>query len=241
MKRPDGRMADELRPVKITTDINIYAEGSVLIETGNTKVICTATVEEKVPPFLENRGLGWVTAEYAMLPRATDNRKKRSISNLKMDGRASEIQRLIGRSLRAVTDQIALGPRQIIIDCDVLQADGGTRCASITGGFLALWQACRRLLENQTISRMPITAQAAAVSVGIYKNVPVLDLNYAEDSHAMVDCNIIMTSGGEFIEVQGTGEGRPYTGDELQQMLALGAKGCAELCDIQNRYMTEKL
>ena len=196
MQRPDGRTKGAMRPVKITTDYTMYAEGSVLVEMGNTKVICTASVEEKVPPFLEGKGLGWVTAEYAMLPRATNTRKKRDIKSLKLDGRSSEIQRLIGRALRAVVDREALGERQIIIDCDVIQADGGTRCASITGGFVALWLACKKLLADGVIEKMPLTAQVAAVSVGIFEDEAVLDLNYAEDSHAIVDCNVVMTSKG---------------------------------------------
>ena len=190
MQRPDGRTKGAMRPVKITTDYTMYAEGSVLVEMGNTKVICTASVEEKVPPFLEGKGLGWVTAEYAMLPRATSTRKKRDIKSLKLDGRSSEIQRLIGRALRAVVDREALGERQITIDCDVIQADGGTRCASITGGFVALWLACKKLLADGVIEKMPLTAQVAAVSVGIFEDEAVLDLNYAEDSHAIVDCNV---------------------------------------------------
>lgn len=204
MTRPDGRAKDEMRPVKLTTGFTMYAEGSVLAEMGNTRVICTASVEEKVPPFLEGKGLGWVTAEYAMLPRSTNTRKKRDIKSLKLDGRSSEIQRLIGRALRAVVDREALGERQITIDCDVIQADGGTRCASITGGYAALYLACRKLVDEGVIEKMPLTAAVSAVSVGIFEDEAVLDLNYAEDSHAIVDCNVVMTSKGEFIEVQGT-------------------------------------
>ena len=235
--RPDGRALDEMRPVKITTGFTMYAEGSVLVEMGNTKVICTASVDEKVPPFLEGKGLGWVTAEYAMLPRATNTRKKRDIKSLKLDGRSSEIQRLIGRALRAVVDREALGERQIIIDCDVIQADGGTRCASITGGYVALWLACKKLLDEGGIEKMPLTAEVSAVSVGVYNGKAVLDLNYAEDSHAIVDCNVVMTSKGEFIEVQGTGEGRPFTQDELHQLLALGETGCKALCAMQRKTL----
>lgn len=241
MHRPDGRMPDVLRPVKITTDYTMYAEGSVLVEMGNTKVICTASVEDKVPPFLEGKGLGWVTAEYAMLPRATNTRKKRDIKSLKLDGRSSEIQRLIGRSLRAVVDREALGERQITVDCDVIQADGGTRCASITGGFVALWLACKKLLDDGVIAKMPLSAQVAAVSVGIFEDEAILDLNYAEDSHAIVDCNVVMTSAGQFIEVQGTGEGRPFSDGELQQLLALGRAGCQALCQAQCAAMGESL
>ena len=233
MTRPDGRAKDEMRPVKLTTGFTMYAEGSVLAEMGNTKVICTASVEEKVPPFLEGKGLGWVTAEYAMLPRSTNTRKKRDIKSLKLDGRSSEIQRLIGRALRAVVDREALGERQITIDCDVIQADGGTRCASITGGYAALY------LAEGVIEKMPLTAAVSAVSVGIFEDEAVLDLNYAEDSHAIVDCNVVMTSKGEFIEVQGTGEGRPFTRNELDQLLALGEQGCSRLCEIQRSVLGE--
>ena len=201
--------------------------------------ICTASVEEKVPPFLEGKGLGWVTAEYAMLPRATSTRKKRDIKSLKLDGRSSEIQRLIGRALRAVVDREALGERQITIDCDVIQADGGTRCASITGGYAALYLACRKLVDEGVIEKMPLTAAVSAVSVGIFEDEAVLDLNYAEDSHAIVDCNVVMTSKGEFIEVQGTGEGRPFTRNELDQLLALGEQGCSRLCEIQRSVLGE--
>ena len=236
MTRPDGRAKDEMRPVKLTTGFTMYAEGSVLAEMGNTKVICTASVEEKVPPFLEGKGLGWVTAEYAMLPRSTNTRKKRDIKSLKLDGRSSEIQRLIGRAL---VDREALGERQITIDCDVIQADGGTRCASITGGYAALYLACRKLVDEGVIEKMPLTAAVSAVSVGIFEDEAVLDLNYAEDSHAIVDCNVVMTSKGEFIEVQGTGEGRPFTRNELDQLLALGEQGCSRLCEIQKSVLGE--
>lgn len=235
MQRPDGRTPGAMRSVKITPNYTMHAEGSVLIEMGNTKVICTASVEESVPPFLKDTGLGWVTAEYAMLPRATNTRKKRDIKNLKLDGRSSEIQRLIGRSLRAVVDRKALGERQIIVDCDVIQADGGTRCASITGGFVALWLACNKLMEEGVIRTMPLTAQVAAVSVGIFEDEAVLDLNYAEDSHAIVDSNIVMTSKGDFIEVQGTGEGRPFTESELKKLLGLSKRGISRLCKAQSK------
>ena len=231
MTRPDGRAKDEMRPVKLTTGFTMYAEGSVLAEMGNTRVICTASAEEKVPP--------WVTAEYAMLPRSTNTRKKRDIKSLKLDGRSSEIQRLIGRALRAVVDREALGERQITIDCDVIQADGGTRCASITGGYAALYLACRKLVDEGVIEKMPLTAAVSAVSVGIFEDEAVLDLNYAEDSHAIVDCNVVMTSKGEFIEVQGTGEGRPFTRNELDQLLALGEQGCSRLCEIQKSVLGE--
>lgn len=239
MARPDLRRNDEMRKVKITPNYTMYAEGSVLIEVGNTKVICTASVEDKVPPFLEGQGLGWVTAEYSMLPRATNTRKKRDIKSLKLDGRSSEIQRLIGRSLRAVLDREALGERQITVDCDVIQADGGTRCASITGGFVALWLACKKLLDEGKIEKMPLTSQVSAISVGIFEDEAVLDLNYAEDSRAIVDCNVVMTGAGEFVEIQGTGEGRPFTKDELNRLLSLGKKGTAKLCREQKKITGE--
>ena len=239
MARPDFRRNDEMRKVKITPHYTMYAEGAVVIEMGNTKVICTASVEEKVPPFLEGQGLGWVTAEYAMLPRATGTRKKRDIKNLRLDGRSSEIQRLIGRSLRAVVDRKALGERQVTVDCDVIQADGGTRCASITGGFVALWLACKKLLDEGKIEKMPLTSPVSAVSVGIFKDEAVLDLNYAEDSHAIADCNVVMTGAGDFVEIQGTGEGRPFTKDELNKLLSLGKKGTAKLCREQKKITGE--
>lgn len=239
MARPDLRRNDEMRKVKITPNYTMYAEGSVLIEVGNTKVICTASVDEKVPPFLEGKGLGWVTAEYAMLPRSTQTRKKRDIKSLKLDGRSSEIQRLIGRALRSVVDREALGERQITIDCDVIQADGGTRCASITGGFVALWLACKKLLDESKITKMPLTSQVSAVSVGIYEDEPILDLDYAEDSNAIVDCNIVMTGAGDFVEIQGTGEGRPFTKEELNKLISLGKKGTAKLCREQKKITGE--
>ena len=239
MARPDLRRNDEMRKVKIIKDYTMYAEGSVLICVGNTKVICNASVEENVPPHVKGTGKGWVTAEYNMLPRATNTRNRRDISKLKLNGRSAEIQRLIGRSLRAVTDMEALGERQITVDCDVIQADGGTRCASITGGYAALDLACRKLVDEGVIEKMPLTAAVSAVSVGIFEDEAVLDLNYAEDSHAIVDCNVVMTSKGEFIEVQGTGEGRPFTRNELDQLLALGEQGCSRLCEIQKSVLGE--
>lgn len=239
MARPDLRRNDEMRKVKITPNYTMYAEGSVLIEIGNTKVICTASVDEKVPPFLEGKGLGWVTAEYAMLPRSTHTRKKRDIKSLKLDGRSSEIQRLIGRALRSVVDREALGERQITVDCDVIQADGGTRCASITGGFVALWLACKKLLDEGKITKIPLTSQVSAVSVGIYEDEPILDLDYAEDSNAIVDCNVVMTGAGDFVEIQGTGEERPFTKEELNKLLSLGKKGTAKLCREQKKITGE--
>lgn len=235
MARIDQRRSDEMRPVTITTGYTMHAEGSVLIEVGNTRVLCNATVEDKVPPFLQGSGLGWVTAEYAMLPRATNTRSPRDIARLKLNGRSAEIQRLIGRSLRSVLDREALGERQIIIDCDVIQADGGTRCASITGGYVALWLACRTLVERGEVSRIPLTGQVAAVSVGISEGEPILDLCYAEDSQAQADCNIVMTGTGDFVELQCTGEERPFTKEELSRLLALGRKGTARLCREQRK------
>ena len=238
MIRADGRSCGESRPVEITTGFIKFAEGSALIRCGDTVVLCNASVEDRVPPHVRP-GRGWVTAEYAMLPRSTNTRKKRDIKSLKLDGRSSEIQRLIGRALRAVVDREALGERQITIDCDVIQADGGTRCASITGGYAALYLACRKLVDEGVIEKMPLTAAVSAVSVGIFEDEAVLDLNYAEDSHAIVDCNVVMTSKGEFIEVQGTGEGRPFTRNELDQLLALGEQGCSRLCEIQKSVLGE--
>ena len=238
MNRPDGRKPGEMRRVKITPDYIIHPEGSVLIEMGSTKVICNATVEDKVPPFLVGKGLGWVTAEYSMLPRATNTRSPRDISKLKLNGRSAEIQRLIGRSLRAVVDREALGERQIVVDCDVIQADGGTRCASITGGYVALWLACKRLLDEGKIERMPLTDQVAAVSVGVYQDEPILDLCYEEDSHAIVDSNVIMTGAGAFVEVQGTGEGRPYTREELDNVVKVTAPAIYKMIDAQKAIVT---
>ncbi len=235
--RADGRKNDELRNVKITTDYIIHPEGSVLIEMGNTKVICNATVEENVPPFKKDTGEGWITAEYAMLPRATGTRNKRDISRLKQNARGVEIQRLIGRALRAAVDLSLLGERAIIVDCDVIQADGGTRTASVTGGFVALYLACRRLLEAGEIDKNPVVNFVSAVSVGIVDGVPQLDLCYEQDSHADVDMNVIMTDKGEFVEVQGTGEENTFTMDELLRLLELAKKGSEELQKIQKEVL----
>lgn len=234
MERIDGRKNDEIRTVKITPNFTVHAEGSVLIEMGGTKVICTASVEEKVPPFLKDTGLGWVTAEYAMLPRATHTRKARDIKKLRLDGRSSEIQRLIGRALRAVVDRKALGERQITIDCDVIQADGGTRCASITGGYVALHLACEMLVREGKLQAMPLKEKVVAISVGIFQNEAILDLCYEEDSNAAVDCNIVMTENGQIIEIQGTGEERPFTEAELAAMMKLGKMGIIALTSEQN-------
>src|SRR5947209_7405665 len=232
-QRLDNRTVDQLRNTKITPNISPYAEGSALIEVGGTKVICTASVEERVPMFLRNKGLGWVTAEYAMLPRATNTRTQRETQ--RPSGRTAEIQRLIGRSLRAIVDMKKLGERQIFLDCDVIQADGGTRCASITGAYVALALACRRMLKIGQISQNPVLSEVAAVSVGIMEGTPVLDLAYAEDSAAEVDMNIVCTGEGKFIELQGTAEREPFTREQMDEMLLLADAGIKQLFAIQ-RY-----
>jgi ribonuclease PH len=233
--RPDNRTYDQLRNTKITPNISPYAEGSALIEVGGTKVICTASVEDRVPMFLRNKGLGWVTAEYAMLPRATNTRTQRETQ--RPSGRTQEIQRLIGRSLRAVVDTKMLGERQIYIDCDVIQADGGTRCASITGAYVALALACRRLLKQGTIKMSPIISEVAAVSVGIIEGTTVLDLAYAEDSTADVDMNIVCTGAGKFIELQGTAEREPFSREQMDEMLVLAEAGVNRLFEIQRQAL----
>lgn len=234
-QRPDSRALDQLRNTKITPNISPYAEGSALIEVGGTKVICTASVEERVPMFLRNKGVGWVTAEYAMLPRATNTRTQRE--SLRPSGRTQEIQRLIGRSLRAVVDTKLLGERQIYLDCDVIQADGGTRCASITGAYVALALACRRLVKQGTIKTNPILSEVAAISVGIIEATPILDLAYAEDSEADVDMNVVCTGTGKFIELQGTAEREPFSRDEMDEMLILAEKGVNQLFEIQRKVL----
>ena len=231
--RTDGRLTDELRRVTITPNYLPYAEGSALIEMGNTRVICSASVEERVPPFLRNKGLGWVTAEYAMLPRATLQRTSRETGRGGPSGRTHEIQRLIGRSLRAVINTTLLGERTITLDCDVLQADGGTRTASITGAFVACALACRHLLRVNKIERSPLTGEVAAVSVGIVEATPLLDLKYDEDSRAEVDMNVICTGDGRFVEVQGTAEGTPFTREEMDELLILARKGIEHLLQAQ--------
>ena len=230
-ERLDGRTLDQIRATKITPNISPYAEGSALIEVGGTKVICTASVEERVPMFLRNKGVGWVTAEYAMLPRATSTRTQRETQ--RPAGRTQEIQRLIGRSLRAIVDTKLLGERQIFLDCDVIQADGGTRCASITGAYVALALACRKLLKNSIIKTSPILSEVAAVSVGIVDGTAVLDLAYAEDSTADVDMNIVCTGAGKFIELQGTAEREPFTREQMDEMLRLAETGINKLFEIQ--------
>ena len=227
--RPSNRRPDELRAVRITRRYTRHAEGSVLIECGDTKVLCTASVEEKVPGFLKGRGQGWVTAEYGMLPRSTNTRMDREAARGKQSGRTQEIQRLIGRALRAVVDMKALGERTIQIDCDVIQADGGTRTASITGAYVALQDAVTFLLDKKLIAATPIQDAVAAVSVGIYKGVPVLDLDYAEDSNCDTDMNVVMTGKGGMVEVQGTAEGVPFTRDELDALLEHAQNGIGQL------------
>jgi ribonuclease PH len=233
VSRPSGRTPDQLRPVKLTRRFTKHAEGSVLIEFGDTQVLCTASVEETVPGFLRGKGQGWVTAEYGMLPRATHTRSPREAAKGKQSGRTQEIQRLIGRSLRAVIDLKALGERTITIDCDVLQADGGTRTASITGGFVALAEACEKLVQRRAIPASPIHGQIAAISVGICNGVPVLDLDYAEDSNAETDMNVVMNNGGAFVEIQGTAEGHAFRRHELDALLNLAATGLGELFALQ--------
>ena len=235
--RPNGRRPDQLRPVRLTRGFTIHAEGSVLVEFGNTRVLCTASVEEKVPPHKRGSGEGWVTAEYGMLPRATHTRGDREAARGKQGGRTLEIQRLIGRSLRACVDRAALGERTITLDCDVLQADGGTRTAAITGAYVALVDAVRWLQAKREIAarggRDPVFGAVAAVSVGVYRGVPVLDLDYAEDCDCDTDMNVVMNDGGGFIELQGTAEGHAFRRDELGAMLALAAQGCEALFEAQ--------
>ncbi len=235
--RPNGRPPDKLRRVRVIRGYMKHAEGSVLIEMGDTRVICTASVEDKVPPFLKGTGTGWVTAEYAMLPRSTQTRMIRDVVKGRINGRTQEIQRLIGRSLRAVVDLEKLGERTIWIDCDVVQADGGTRTAAITGSFIALYDAVQYLIKTGTIKENPIKDYLAAVSVGIYKGVPVLDLNFEEDSNAEVDMNVVMTGSGKFVEIQGTAERMPFDKETLDKLLALASKGIRELISFQRRIL----
>jgi len=238
--RIDGRQTDELRPVTITTGVNKYAEGSVLIEFGDTKVVCTASVEERVPPFMKGQGKGWINAEYAMLPRATHSRNQREAARGKLTGRTMEIQRLIGRALRSVVDLQALGERTITLDCDVIQADGGTRTTSITGAFIALCLAVNKLSKTVQFAKYPITDYLASVSVGVIQEKALLDLNYEEDSKAKVDMNVVMTGNGKFVEVQGTGEDAPFSRDELNQLLELAEGGIRTLCEKQREALGEQ-
>jgi ribonuclease PH len=236
MSRIDGRTPTQLRLVRITVDFIDYAEGSVLMETGKTRVLCAASVEEKVPPFLEGKGQGWVTAEYSMLPRSTHTRTSREREG-RISGRTQEIQRLIGRSLRAAVDMQALGPRTITLDCDVLQADGGTRTASITGAYIALHRACSLLVKRGLLTVHPIRTAVAAVSVGIVDGNLLLDLCYDEDSRAEVDCNVVMTAAHEFVEVQGTGEHGVFSRAAMDNLISLAEQGITELLQIQQRYV----
>lgn len=237
MKRSDGRLPAQMRQARLKARANRHAEGSCLITMGDTEVLCTATVENKVPPFLKGSGKGWVTAEYAMLPRSCPTRVARDISKGKVDGRSSEIQRLIGRSLRSVVDFQKLGERTILIDCDVFYADGGTRCASITGGFVALAHACRKLLKDGVIAENPIRDHVAAVSVGVVKGVPSLDLCYVEDASADVDMNVIMTGSGKFIEVQGTAEREPFDDAAMKKLITLAKSGIRDLIQHQKKAL----
>ena len=237
ISRRGGRAPDELRPVRITRGYTIHAEGSVLIEFGNTRVLCTASVEDKVPPHKRGSGEGWVTAEYGMLPRATHTRSDREAARGKQSGRTQEIQRLIGRSMRAVFDLKALGERTIQIDCDVLQADGGTRTAAITGAFVAAQDAVTKLLAQGKLAASPITGPVAAVSVGIVQGVPVLDLEYVEDVSCDTDMNVVMTGAGHYVEVQGTAEGAAFTRAEMDELLRLAEKGIAELVMLQQQAL----
>ena len=231
--RPSERQPDQLRTVKITRNFTRHAEGSVLIEMGDTRVLCTASVEENLPPFLRGKGQGWVTAEYGMLPRATHTRSAREAAKGKQTGRTQEIQRLIGRSLRAVTDLKALGERQITLDCDVLQADGGTRCASITGAWVALYEACEKLVTAGKLPMNPVREHVAAISVGIYKGAPVLDLDYPEDSDCDTDMNVVMTGSGGIVEIQGTAEGEPFTREQMSILVDLATMGIRQLTATQ--------
>ncbi len=240
-QRGDARQTDQLRPITFQRQFTRYAEGSVLVCCGETKVLCNASVEERVPPFMRGQGRGWVTAEYSMLPRATHTRSMREAAKGKISGRTQEIQRLIGRSLRAVTDLDALGEITVQIDCDVLQADGGTRTASITGAYVALYDALRGLVEQGKLKHMPLKDSVAAISVGIVGGVPLLDLNYAEDSTADVDMNFVITGSGKFVEVQGTAEEEPFSLEELDALRDLALDGCAQLKDLQQQSLDSAL
>jgi ribonuclease PH len=237
--RRDGREPDDLRTVAFTRDYTEFAAGSVLVECGRTRVLCTASVEERVPPWMRGTGKGWVTAEYSMLPGSSPERVGREAAKGKQSGRTQEIQRLIGRSLRAVTDLDTMGEVQITVDCDVLQADGGTRTASITGGYLALHDACSRLVAAGTLTGHPVTDACGAISVGVVDAVPYLDLEYSEDVRAEVDMNVVMTGSGRFIEVQGTAEGLPFSRAELDALLGLAEAGIGELFDLQRSLLAE--
>lgn len=239
LRRADGRMLDELRPVSFQRDFTVFAPGSVLVSMGRTKVLCTASLEERIPPWLRGSGKGWVTAEYSMLPGSTAERAGREAAKGKQSGRTQEIQRLIARSLRAVCDLVVLGEAQVTVDCDVLQADGGTRTASICGAYVALHDACSRMLADGRISAHPLADAVAAVSVGIVDGVPMLDLPYEEDSRAEVDMNVVMTGSGRFVEVQGTAEGQAFSRGELDSLLALAETGIARLLGAQAAVLAE--
>ena len=239
--RPSNRAPDEMRDIKFTRNFTRHAEGSVLVEFGHTRVLCTATVEEKVPRFLKGKGQGWVTAEYGMLPRSTNTRMGREAARGKQGGRTMEIQRLIGRSLRAAVDLEALGERSITLDCDVIQADGGTRTASITGACVAMSDAINGLIEQGVLKENPIQNMVASISVGIYQGVPVLDLDYAEDSNAETDMNVVMDETGEFIEIQGTAEGKTFSMDEMLAMTELAKNGIAEIISHQKQALEEDI
>ncbi|MDD2742684.1 MAG: ribonuclease PH [Rhodocyclaceae bacterium] len=236
--RPSQRQADQLRSVVLTRSFTRHAEGSVLIEMGDTRVLCTASVEEKVPPFLRGKGEGWVTAEYGMLPRSTHTRSAREAAKGKQSGRTQEIQRLIGRSLRAVVDLKALGERQITLDCDVLQADGGTRCASITGAWVALYEACEKLVTAGKLLANPVRDHIAAVSVGVYQGTPVLDLDYPEDSDCDTDMNVVMTGAGGIVEIQGTAEGEPFSRQQMNVLTDLADMGIRQLIAAQKAALS---
>lgn len=235
--RPDGRSPDQLRPVSIETGVNLYAEGSALITMGDTKVLCTATWDEKPPPHRKGTGLGWVTAEYSMLPRATQQRTAREARQGRVDGRTQEIQRLVGRALRAAVDMSLMGERTVIVDCDVLQADGGTRTAAITGGFVALHLAFQKAVERNLMRILPIKHFVAAVSVGVVQGQPRLDLNYLEDFAAHTDMNCVLADDGRFIEIQGTAEQEPFAREEMEQLLKLASKGVGELVTAQKKAL----
>ena len=239
--RPSGRAADAIRSVSFTPDYTIHAEGSVLAEFGDTRVLCTATIEDRVPPWMRGKGSGWVTGEYGMLPRATHTRSAREATRGKQSGRTMEISRLIGRSLRAITDLDALGERTVTLDCDVLQADGGTRTASISGAYIALALAMQRMAATKKLKKNPLHGQVAAVSVGIYRGVAVLDLDYIEDSQAETDMNVVMNDAGRFIEVQGTAEGHAFSQEELTEMMALAKSGIEHILKLQNEVLAAEI
>jgi len=236
--RPSGRSPAELRPIELVGGYAKHAEGSCMVKMGDTHVLCTASVEEKVPGWMRNSGKGWVTAEYGMLPRSTHSRMDREAARGKQSGRTQEIQRLIGRALRAVVDLEKLGERQIKVDCDVLQADGGTRTASVTGAYVALHMACQHLVDLKLVSEMPLNDTISAISCGIYQGTPVLDLDYAEDSNAETDANFVMTGKGGIVEIQGTAEQDPFSEDEFQQLLKLAQTGCADLKIHQHKFLS---